>query len=92
MHSCHALLSLQLNHDYPANDNVDMYCISMRWFKQWEMFVKGQEDGMPQIIIVVESNSKRPGEIIVLFNNVQNLTFKSPPTAAFFGSLGIQRN
>ena len=36
----------QLNHDYPANDNVDMYCISMRWFRQWEMFVKGQEHGM----------------------------------------------
>lgn len=37
----------RLNHDYPANDNVDMYCISMRWFKQWETFVKGHEDDPP---------------------------------------------
>lgn len=37
----------RLNNDYPANDNVDMYCISMRWFKLWEMFVKGQEDDPP---------------------------------------------
>lgn len=37
----------KLNHDYPANDTVDMYCISMRWFRQWEMFVKGQEQDPP---------------------------------------------
>lgn len=37
----------RLNHDYPANDNADTYCISMRWFRQWEMFVKGQEQDPP---------------------------------------------
>ncbi|XP_015764773.1 PREDICTED: ubiquitin carboxyl-terminal hydrolase 20-like [Acropora digitifera] len=37
----------RLNHDYPANENVDTYCISMRWFRQWEMFVKGQEQDPP---------------------------------------------
>ncbi|PFX26507.1 Ubiquitin carboxyl-terminal hydrolase 20 [Stylophora pistillata] len=34
----------RLNHDYPANENVDVYFISLRWFKLWEVFVKGQED------------------------------------------------
>ncbi|KAL9988519.1 hypothetical protein ACROYT_G002974 [Oculina patagonica] len=53
----------RLNHDYPANDNVDMYCISMQWFKQWEMFVKGQEDDPPgpidnSNILFVKGNTK----------------------------------
>ena len=39
-------LFFQFNHDYPANENVDTYSISMRWFRQWEMFVKGQEQGI----------------------------------------------
>jgi len=53
----------RLNHDYPANDNVDTYCISMRWFKQWEMFVKGLEDDPPRPIdnsniLFVKGNTK----------------------------------
>ena len=44
-------LFFQLNHDYPANENVDTYCISMRWFRQWEMFVKGQEQGITRATI-----------------------------------------
>ena len=46
-------LFFQLNHDYPANENVDTYCISMRWFRQWEMFVKGQEQGITTATIIL---------------------------------------
>ena len=43
----------QLNHEYPANENVDVYFISMRWFRLWEMFVKGQEDGTYDLFNIV---------------------------------------
>ncbi|XP_022789147.1 ubiquitin carboxyl-terminal hydrolase 20-like [Stylophora pistillata] len=53
----------RLNHDYPANENVDVYFISLRWFKLWEVFVKGQEDDPPgpidnSNIIVLKGNTK----------------------------------
>ena len=40
------LLCIQLNIQFPAVDNVDEYYISMSWFRQWEAFIKGHEEGM----------------------------------------------
>ena len=35
----------QLKDQFVQNDNLDAYCISMRWIRSWEMFVKGNKDG-----------------------------------------------
>jgi len=40
----------KLNDEFLKNDNLDSYCISMRWFKLWEMFVKGNKDEPPGTI------------------------------------------
>nr|XP_058945418.1 ubiquitin carboxyl-terminal hydrolase 20-like [Pocillopora verrucosa] len=53
----------ELNHEYPANENVDVHFISLRWFRLWEMFEKGQEDDPPgpidnSNIIVLKGNTK----------------------------------
>ncbi|XP_048587075.1 ubiquitin carboxyl-terminal hydrolase 20 isoform X2 [Nematostella vectensis] len=53
----------KLNTDFPAADNVDVFCLSMRWFRQWEMFVKGQQEDPPgpidnSNIIIIKGNQK----------------------------------
>ncbi|XP_031574370.1 ubiquitin carboxyl-terminal hydrolase 20-like [Actinia tenebrosa] len=53
----------KLYQQFPAAENVDVYCISMKWFRQWEAFVKGREEDPPgpidnRNIITVRDNTR----------------------------------
>lgn len=42
---------LQLNKAFQAEESPSViYCISMQWFREWEAFVKGKDNGKEQTL------------------------------------------
>lgn len=46
LHATPALRPVQLNKAFQAEESPSViYCISMQWFREWEAFVKGKDNG-----------------------------------------------
>lgn len=49
------LLLSQLNKAFQAEESPSViYCISMQWFREWEAFVKGKDNGKDQTLGVCQ--------------------------------------
>lgn len=83
---------LQLNKEFQAEEAPTVIlCISMQWFREWESFVKGKDNGREPYKGSFNKNKRNEQKIYISFQNSVNAVAAEPPGPIDNSKIGVMK-